>query len=176
MSVFVWHQPKELNYNHKTGQGDAFPTYSYGCVVAEVEVDTETGYLDILKVVSCHDVGTAVNPALARGQIYGGIAMGMGFAVMEEVETNQGKVSTLNLDSYLIPTALDVPEMEAILFECDDTEGTYGAKSLGEPATEAVGAAIANAVYNATGKRVRNLPASLEKVLLGKDLKAGGAK
>lgn len=175
MSVFVWRQPKELSYNHKIGQGDAFPTYSYGCVAAEVEVDTETGYVQILKVVSCHDVGTAVNPGLARGQIYGGIAMGMGFAVMEEVETNKGIVANLNLDSYLIPTALDVPEMEALIFECDDTEGTYGAKSLGEPATEAVGAAIANAIYNATGKRIRNLPANLERVLLGKDLKAGGA-
>ncbi|MEW6623347.1 MAG: xanthine dehydrogenase family protein molybdopterin-binding subunit [Bacillota bacterium] len=174
MSVFAWYEPKNLNYDHHTGQGNAFPTYSFGCVVAEVEVDTETGYVDVLNVAAGHDVGTAVNPALIKGQIYGGIAMGMGFAITEEVEVNKGKVGTLNLDTYIIPTSMDMPQMSTLIFECDDKEGTYGAKSLGEPATEAVGAAIANAIYNATGRRIRQLPADLEKVLLGKSLRGGG--
>ncbi|KUO49393.1 MAG: hypothetical protein APF76_08455 [Desulfitibacter sp. BRH_c19] len=176
MSVFAWFRPKDLNYDHHTGQGEAFPTYSYGCVVAEVEVDTETGYVEVIKVTAGHDVGTAVNPALIKGQVYGGIAMGMGFATTEEVEVQKGKVKTLNLDTYIIPTAMDMPQMEVQIFECDDKQGTYGAKSLGEPSTEAVGAAIANAIYNATGKRIRQLPADLEKVLLGKSLTSGGGK
>jgi CO/xanthine dehydrogenase Mo-binding subunit len=97
--------------------------------------------------------------------------MGQGYALLEEVEIRKGKVKTLNLDEYLIPTSLDTPEMKVNIYECDDDAGTYGAKSLGEPATEAVAAAIANAVANATGRRVRNNPAGLERVLLGKKLR-----
>ena len=104
--------------------------------------------------------------------------MGMGLLVLKEVEVNKGKLRTKNFDSYIFPTAVDVPEMDAILFECDDTEGTFGAKSLGEPATEAVGAAIANAVNSVLvrtkGERLRRLPFDLERVVLGKSLRAGG--
>lgn len=178
LSVYEWFEPKQLHFDHHTGQGDVFPTYAYGCVVAEVEVDLETGFVDVLKVTSGHDCGTVVNPDLAKGQIFGGIAMGMGFATTEEVEVEKGQVGTKNFDSYIFPTAMDVPEMEAVLFECDDSEGTYGAKSLGEPALEAVGAAIASAVnsvlVNAKGMRLRRLPFDLERVLLGKALRAGG--
>lgn len=178
LAVYEWFEPKPLNPDHHTGQGDVFPTYAYACVVAEVEVDLETGYVDVLKVTAAHDCGTVINPATAKGQIFGGIAMGMGFACTEEVEVNKGKLRTKNFDSYIFPTAVDVPEMDAILFECDDTEGTFGAKSLGEPATEAVGAAIANAVNSVLvrtkGERLRRLPFDLERVVLGKSLRAGG--
>jgi CO/xanthine dehydrogenase Mo-binding subunit len=139
-------------------------------------VDTETGAVDVLKVYSGHDVGTVVNPMMARGQINGGVAMGQGFALMEELGIRKGILKNDNLDTYIIPTSLDVPKVEPYLFECDDPAGTFGAKSLGEPATEAVAAAIANALYNATGDRVRNLPANLERVLLHKHLVPGGGK
>ena len=129
-----------------------------------------TGYVDVKKVTASHDVGTAINPALIRGQIYGGIAMGQGYAVMEDVAPVKGKVKNKNFDSYIIPTAMDMPQMQINIFECNDENGTYGSKSIGEPATEAVGAAIANAVYNATGRSVRENPADLETVLLGKKL------
>ncbi|MGI6332920.1 MAG: xanthine dehydrogenase family protein molybdopterin-binding subunit [Zhaonellaceae bacterium] len=178
LAVYEWFEPKPLVVDHETGQGDVFPTYSYACVVAEVEVDLETGYVDVLKVTAAHDCGTVINPATAKGQIYGGIAMGMGYACTEEVEVNKGKVGTQNFDSYIFPTSMDVPEMDPILFECDDPEGTFGAKSLGEPATEAVGAAIANAVNSVLvrtkGERLRRLPFDLERVVLGKSLRAGG--
>ena len=90
---------------------------------------------------------------------------------MEEVETRKGILLSRNLDEYLIPTSMDMPEMQVNIFECDDPNGTYGAKSVGEPATEAVAAAVANAVANATGKRIRNNPATLENVRLGKKLR-----
>lgn len=170
MAAYEWFSPEPFNQNHHTGQGKAFPTYAYGCVVAEVEIDLELGVVEVLKVTSSHDVGTAINPALIKGQVYGGIVMGQGYGIMEEVEVSRGKVSTLNLDSYIIPSAADIPDMEINIFESNDESGTYGAKSIGEPATEAVAAAIANAVYNATGKRIRQNPADLEKVLLGKKL------
>jgi CO/xanthine dehydrogenase Mo-binding subunit len=140
-------------------------------VVAEIRVDLRTGYVDVLHVTSSHDVGTAVNPALIRGQVYGGIVMGQGYGICEDMEPVKGKCVCTNLDSYIIPTAMDIPEMQINLFECDDPSGTYGAKSVGEPATEAVAAAIANAIANATGRRIRTNPASLEQVLLGKKLR-----
>lgn len=134
-------------------------------------MDTETGYVDVKRVTASHDVGTAINPALIRGQVYGGIVMGQGYGVTEEVELNKGRVRNENLDEYILPTTLDMPEMHVNIFECNDESGTFGAKSVGEPATEAVAAAIANAVYNATGRRIRQNPATLERVLLGKNLR-----
>lgn len=170
MAAFEWFMPEALHQDHETGQGKTFPTFAYGCVVAEVEVDMKTGYVDVLKVTSSHDVGTAINPALIKGQIYGGIVMGQGFAVTEDVITGKRGQKTKNFDSYIIPTAMDAPEMKINIFENDDPAGTYGAKSIGEPATEGVGAAIANAIYNATGRRIYENPADLETILLGHKL------
>ena len=171
MAAYEWFMPPACDQDHHTGQGTAFPTFAYGCCVAEVEVDMDTGYVDVVKVTSSHDVGTAINPALVLGQIYGGIVMGQGYAVTEEVEVSKGKVRNQNFENYIIPTAVDMPEMDVNIFECDDPAGTFGAKSIGEPATEAVGAAIINAIYNATGRRIRENPANLERVLLGKKLR-----
>lgn len=171
LSAYSWYKPDDMPQNHDTGQGKAFPTFAYGCVVAEVEVDMRTGYVDVVKVTSSHDVGTAINPALIQGQVFGGIVMGQGYGIMEEVALDRGQVTTKNLDSYLIPTSMDIPDMKVNIFECDDPSGTYGAKSVGEPATEGVAAAIANAVYHATGRRVRENPCDLETVLLGRKLR-----
>lgn len=170
MSAFEWFKPQDLIQDHATGQGKAFPTFAYGCIVAEVEVDMKTGYVDVIEVTASHDVGTAINPALIRGQIYGGIVMGQGFAVTEDVITGKRGQKTRNFDSYIIPTAMDAPKMNINIFENEDPAGTYGAKSIGEPATEGVGAAIANAIYNATGRRIYENPADLETVLLGHKL------
>lgn len=171
MAAYEWYAPEALNQDHHTGQGKAFPTFSYACVIAEVEVDRRTGYVDVQKVTASHDVGTAINPALIKGQIYGGIVMGQGYGVMEDVAPRKGNPGCRNFDSYILPTSMDAPEMKVNLFESQDPAGTYGAKSIGEPATEAVGAAIANAVYNATGRRIRQNPCDLESVLLGKKLR-----
>lgn len=170
LACYEWFKPEPFTQKHETGQGTVFPCYAIECVVAEVEVDMETGYVDVTNVTASHDVGTLVNPQLARGQIYGGILMGQGYGVMEDVAPSKGVVRNKNFDNYIIPTAMDAPKMTINIFECDDPHGTYGAKSLGEPATEAVGGAIANAIANATGRRIRENPCDLESVLLGHKL------
>ena len=176
LASLSWFTPGLSNLNHKTGQGEAFPTYVWGAVVAEVLVDTETGKVTVEKVTSAHDVGTMVNPLGAKGQIYGGIVMGQGMGVLEEVEEEDGFLETDNLDEYLIPTAMDIPEMDVVIVETNDPFGPFGAKSLGEPATEIPAAAIANAIAHATGRRIRHLPCNLERVLLGHKLTRKGAR
>ena len=171
MAAYEWFMPEDLPQDHETGQGKAFPTFAYGCAIAEVEVDMRTGYVDLKKVTASHEVGRAINPALIKGQIYGGIVMGQGYGIMEDVAPKNGRVKNRNFDSYILPTSMDAPEMDVQIFESGDPAGTYGAKSIGEPATEAVAAAIANAVYNATGRRIRENPCDLETVLLGKKLR-----
>ena len=95
----------------------AFPNYAYGCVVAEVEVGHgDRGDVDVQKVTASHDVGTAVDPALVLGQIYGGILMGQGYAITEEVEVSNGKVRNQNFENYILPTAADMPEMDVNIF------------------------------------------------------------
>ncbi|MCX6350039.1 MAG: xanthine dehydrogenase family protein molybdopterin-binding subunit, partial [Candidatus Aureabacteria bacterium] len=170
LNSFAWHQSPPIWWSEEKGMGDAYFTYVYGCQVAEVEVDTETGKVDVLKVWAAHEVGKAINPASVRGQILGGVAMGMGYGLLEEVEVAKGKISTLNFDEYLIPTALDVRAIEPIIVENPDALGPYGAKCIGEPTCELAAPAIANAVAHATGKRIRDLPLNLERVLLGRKL------
>jgi len=165
--------PNVRNTDKNTGLGEkpvAF--WTFGCQGVEIEVDIETGQIKVLKVASCFDVGKIVNPRLIEAQVEGAIVQGIGSALWEEIIIDEkGKVRNPNFVDYKIPTADDMPEMDVNIFECNDNSGTYGAKSIGEPATEAVAAAIANAIYNATGKRIRENPANLEKVLLGEKLR-----
>ena len=165
-----WYRAPRVSWDERHGQGNAYFTYVYGCQVAEVEVDTETGYTRVLKITAAHDVGRAINPETVRGQFYGGIAQGLGYALLEEVQQHQGEIKTLNFDEYLIPGSCDMPEIEAIIVENPDGFGPYGAKTIGEPTLEITAPAIANAVAQATGRRVRQLPLDLERVLLGRSL------
>lgn len=147
------------------GQGAPYWPYAFGCQVAEVEVDTETGLVQVLKVIAAHDVGKVINPTAAEGQVAGGIAQGIGWALLEQVELQQGKIMNPALSSYLIPTALDVPEIEAIFIEDPEVTGPYGAKGLGEPAMLPTIAAVINAIDDAVGVRITSLPATPEKIL-----------
>lgn len=165
LAVYEWYKPAKNDYDHHLGQGRAFPAYTFNVCIAEVEIDMATGATKILKVTSGIDCGQVINPNTVRGQMYGGIVMGLGFALMEEVEIKEGRVLTENFDSYIIPTSMDIPEMDLVLFESETKEGTYGAKSVGEPSTEAVAAAIAGAVSQALNKDINRLPCSLENVL-----------
>ena len=172
LSTYAWYKPLDdnLHCDEEINQGRSWPTYCYGVVIAEVEVDTGTGAVDVKKLTCSHDLGTVINPGTASSQIMGGALQGMGYGTSEIVKFRDGKQVTQNYDKYIIPTAMDMPEFDVNLFECDDPTGTYGAKSIGEPSLDGVAAAVANAVYNATGVRNRNNPCSMERVLLGKEL------
>ena len=165
-----WYKSPKVSWDEHNGQGDAYFTYVYGCQIAEVEVDTETGYTKVLKIVAAHDVGRAINPETVLGQIYGGVVQGMGYAILEELQEFDGDIKTLNFDEYLIPGIKDAPEIIPIIVENPDKYGPYGAKTIGEPTLEMTAPAIAGAVAQATGRRVRELPLDLERVLLGRSL------
>jgi CO/xanthine dehydrogenase Mo-binding subunit len=154
----------------ETGTGVPYYCYTFGAQAAEVEVDTGTGQVSVLKVWAAHDSGRIVFPQGAYGQMYGGIAQGLGYGLLEDIHFNQGYLQSLNYDTYMIPTALDVPEIEATFLESSFPEGPYGAKNLAEPVLVATAPAIANAVFHATGVRHHTLPLTLERILLGHDL------
>ena len=136
------------------GQGIPYATYGFAAQVASVEVDLELGTVTPRRIVAAHDVGAAVNPTLVEGQIEGGIAQGIGLALMEEYVPGR----TENLHDYLFPTIGDVPEIECLLVEDPEPLGPYGAKGIGEPALIPTAPAILNAVHHATGVRLRRVP------------------
>jgi CO/xanthine dehydrogenase Mo-binding subunit len=136
------------------GQGVPYAVYGYGAQMVELEADAALGTVRLLRIVAAHDVGRAINPALAEGQIEGGIAQGIGMALMEEYLPGR----TENLHDYLIPTFGDVPEVVPILIEVPDPEGPYGAKGLGEHVLIPTAPAILNAIRHATGVEVTRLP------------------
>ena len=146
----------------ETGQGKPFNTYVYATQIADVEVDDETGEVEILKIVAVHDCGTPINPMLVEGQIQGGISMGVGFALQEEILFEEGRQINPNLTNYIMPTSLDMPELEVGLVDNYDPTGPFGA---GEPTAVPTAAAIMNAIHNAVGVRITALPATAERVL-----------
>jgi CO/xanthine dehydrogenase Mo-binding subunit len=154
-------QAPRVSWDEHTGQGDAYFTWVYGCQAVELTVNRKSGKVKLLNAVAAHDVGRAVNPEMVCGQIYGGMAMSAGYALHEEVQAPEGKITTLNLNTYRIPRAMDLPEMKAILIENPDPVSPTGAKSIGEPANEILAPAIANAIFNATGRRHFSLPIRL---------------
>ncbi|MBS4021357.1 MAG: molybdopterin-dependent oxidoreductase [Dethiobacter sp.] len=160
-----WFNPDTIALNPETGAGSPYGTYAYATHIAEVEVDTETGEVTVLNLIAAHDVGKAINPMNVEGQIEGGCATGLGYALSEEVLLQEGKVLNPDLATYLIPTSLDIPRIYPIIVEEQDTTGPFGAKGVGEPALIPTAAAIANAVYNAVGVRITDLPITSEKVL-----------
>jgi aldehyde oxidoreductase len=143
------------------GQGVPYAVYGYGAQIAELTVDTAFGTVKLDQITAAHDVGRAINPLLVEGQIEGGIAQGIGMALMEEYIPGR----TENLHDYLIPTIGDVPPVKSIIVEVPDPEGPYGAKGLGEHVLIPTAPAILNAIRDATGATVRNLPATPDKVL-----------
>ncbi|MBE3088267.1 MAG: molybdopterin-dependent oxidoreductase, partial [Chloroflexi bacterium] len=171
LDVSATFQAPAVDWEEERGQGKVYFTYVYACQAVEVEVDTATGRVRVLRVAAAHDMGRAINPQMVLGQIYGGVAMGLGYALLEEVELHQGETRTLNFDTYELPTTVDMPQVIPIVVENPDPAGPYGAKSLGEPTNELLAAAVANAIANATGRRIRELPCDLERVLLGTSLR-----
>ena len=154
-------------FDQQKGQGAAYANYSFASHIVEVEVDTETGETKITKVTPAYDVGFAINPLLIESQIHGGIAQGLGLGIMEQVIVENGTVRNPNLMDYLIPTSMDMPEVEKpILIEKAYKLGPFGAKGVGEPPLIAMPSGIANAIYDAIGVRIRDLPITPERVLM----------
>ena len=145
----------------ENGQGKPYAVYGWGAQIVELAVDTRLGTVELLKITAAHDVGRAINPSLAIGQVEGGIAQGIGMALMEEYVPGR----TENLHDYLSPTIGDVPEIETVLVEVPDPEGPFGAKGLGEHVLIPTAPAILNAIRDATGALVTKVPATPSRVL-----------
>jgi len=158
---------------HRKGSKEAAPGWKYGAQAVEVEVDPETGVIRVLKLVSVHDVGQALNPLAVEGQIEGGAIMGLSFGLFEELAHDQGKVCNPTFMDYRIPTALEIPRIIPVVVENPLPQGPFGAKGIGELSLLGVAPAIANAIYNAVGVRMRDLPLKPEKVLAALEEKNG---
>ncbi len=167
--------PPTVAMDPETGQGKPFATYVYATQIADVMVDDETGQVEVLHVFAAHDSGTAINPALIEGQIEGGIAMGVGMALHEEILfDDDGRQLNPTLTDYIIPTTLDMPRIDVDIIETHDPVGPFGAKGVGEPTLVPTMAAIANAIFDAVGVRIADLPATSEKVLMALKEKGEG--
>jgi aldehyde oxidoreductase len=142
------------------GQGKPYGTYAFAAQMAEVEVDVELGTVKVLRIVAAHDVGRALNPQQVEGQVHGGVAQGLGLALMEEYIPGR----TENLHDYLIPTFGDMPPIEVILIEDPEPTGPYGAKGVGEPALIPTAPAIFGAIEHATGVRPTRAPATPDRL------------
>jgi len=152
-------------FDPKLGQGRTFPDYTFGTHGVEIEVDVETGVVRILRYVAAHDVGRAINPLRVEGQIQGGAAQGAGYALMEEIPREDGTALTTLFADYLIPTSLDLPDIEVHVIESGEGKGPFGARGIGEPPIGPPAAAIASAIADAVGVRLRELPMTPERVL-----------
>ncbi len=171
----AFYDPCHEMFDAKTCRGNISAAYVFGVQGAEVEVDEETGKVTVLNFSAAHDVGKILNPQTLKGQIYGAIAQGLGYALCEEYKTERGKNLNPNFLDYKILSAPDVDfPIKVTCIETDDRQGPFGAKGVGEPGLVPTAPAIANAVYDAVGVRIRSLPITPEKVLAAlRELKKG---
>jgi nicotinate dehydrogenase large molybdopterin subunit len=158
--------PPATGIDKETAQGVPYATYGFATHMTEVAVEEQTGVCSVRSVYAAHDVGRAINPKMVKGQVYGGVAMGIGFALMEEFVPGK----TESFDTYYIPTSMDMPRIEVFIVEDEEPTGPYGAKGVGEPALIPQAASVINALRDATGVAVDQLPCDVErlKILLEK--------
>lgn len=171
IAEFKYLAPRTTPFDKETGYSMPNFQYAYVAQAAEVEVDTETGHLRVIRIVSADDVGKAINPELVIGQIEGAVVQAHGYAVLEDYKTKDGKVLTDEFSTYLIPTIWDIPEtVESVLVEVPDPNGPWGARGMGELPFLPVAPAIAAAIHDATGVWINELPFTPERILraLGK--------
>jgi CO/xanthine dehydrogenase Mo-binding subunit len=142
-----------------------FPDFTFGAHVCDLEIDLETGRVDLLRYVAAHDVGRAINPRSVQGQITGAVAQGLGMALLEEVVVEDGVNLTAGFFQYLIPTATDVPDIDVVILESGEGMGPFGARGIGEPPIGPPPAAVASAIEDALGVRPARLPITPERVL-----------
>jgi CO/xanthine dehydrogenase Mo-binding subunit len=160
----------------ETGEADPHSTMAHGCTIVDVEVDTETGAVTVLNVYSVYEVGRVVNPRLVEGQVIGGVVMGMGAALTETVYPKYPLIDNqaTSFREYVLPTAGDIPNIRYKLIESPTPTGPYGAKGVGEMVVNSIAPAIVNAVYDAIGVQITDLPLTPEKVLKALEQKKRG--
>lgn len=160
-----WYDPPTKLVDKDTYKGNISAAYGFGAQAVEVEVDIETGKVRVVKIIAAHDVGRAINPMYVEGQIEGGAQMGVGYALTEELQVREGRILNPTFLDYRVPTALDMPPIESVIVETLDPEGPFGAKGVGEMGGTPTAPAIANAIFNATGVRMYQVPMTAERVL-----------
>ena len=160
-----WYEVPDTNLDFETGLGSTYYVFCFATQLAYLEVDKITGEVNVLKVISAHDVGKCINPTTLKGQIYGGVVQGMGYALFENLIMKNGKFLNPNLTDYIVPTIKDIPEIIPIIVEAASKDGPYGAKGIGEPSLIPAAASFSNAVCDAIGKRIYSLPVLPEKIL-----------
>jgi CO/xanthine dehydrogenase Mo-binding subunit len=165
---YTYLAPKTTTLDPETGQGNPNFAWGYVAQAAQVAVDIETGQVRVERVVSANDVGHAINPQQVTGQIEGGVVQALGYAVLEEFQTRDGRVLTDKFSTYLIPTVVDIPDrLDSIIVEVPDPNGPWGARGMAEMPYLPAAAAVANAIYNAVGVRFDELPLTPERVWRG---------
>jgi xanthine dehydrogenase molybdenum-binding subunit len=166
LTAEVFYDPPNELPDFEKGSGNISATYAYGAQGAEVEVDIETGEVRILRMVAAHDVGRVLNSQGLKGQIYGALAQGVGYALYEKLQSQQGKILNPNFRDYKIPTVQEMNfPIDLDFIETNDSYGPFGAKGVAEPGLVPTAPAIANAIFNAVGVRIRDLPITPEKIL-----------
>jgi CO/xanthine dehydrogenase Mo-binding subunit len=159
-----YEQPDWIQWDEVSYRGDAYATYAWGCDVAEVEIDRDTWEVRPTRITVVADVGKAIHPALAKGQLEGGTAQGVGYALLEHVVMKEGRMANAQLTNYLIPTTLDTPRMDVVMLEHPYAGGPFGAKGLGELPIDGPAPAIVNAIRH-LGIDARNIPALPEQIM-----------
>lgn len=165
-SKALFNPPNTAPPDPDTGYGNYCPAYAFGAHIAEVEVDEETGKVTVVNYVAAHDVGRAINPMLIEGQIQGGVAMGIGYCLLEDMKREAGVTLNPSFSNYKVVNATEMPSMKEIIVESVDPNGPFGAKGVGEPTIIPAAPAIANAIFDAVGVRIRELPITPEKILM----------
>jgi CO/xanthine dehydrogenase Mo-binding subunit len=159
-----YESPPGVVWDDETYSGDAYPVYSWGAEVAEVEIDLDTCEVSVTKITTAQDIGRAIHPLLAAGQIEGGTLQAVGYGLLEELVWDRGRIVNDRLTNYIIPTSLDAPEMETIIVENEYPHGPFGAKGVGELPMNGAAPAIAAAVFNATGAFMTEIPITPERL------------
>lgn len=157
--------PETFDFDEQGQSPKTYVAYTFMTQIFEVEVDTDTGLVEVLDVKTALDLGKAINPQNVKGQIEGGTVQGLGMALMEEQVIDEGITLNPNMTGYVVPTSLDVPGFNSRLVENADAGGPYGAKGVGEPVAIGACPGIANAIYDALGVRIKELPITPEKIL-----------
>jgi len=157
--------PPDIEWDDETYSGDAYPCYSWGAEVAEVEVDMDTYEVTCAKITTAQDIGRAIHPVLAAGQIEGGTLQAVGYGLLEELVWDKGRIVNNRMTNYIIPTSLDAPQMETIIVENQYPHGPFGAKGVGELPMDGGAPAIAAAVFNATGAYATQIPITTERLM-----------